>query len=317
MKLKDLYKFIIREGIRTDLRSKKQVKDYLKSRRKEYSKLRQSLKKFFDKESVTNPFADTRILFGDLNKDIKRILVGIDVETSEMILADQLRCRGLEVDLVLAHHPEGIALAGLDEVMALQVDILANLGVDQKIAKHFMEERIGKVARGLHGINHTRTVDAAKLLNVPLLCCHTPADNHVVRYLQSLMDSAKPSSLNSLVDMLLKEPEYQDAMHNKAGPRILVGKGEDKAGKIFVDMTGGSEGTENLYARLSQLGVSTYLGMHLSDNHFQKLKSEHMNVIIAGHMASDNLGMNLLLDKVEKNGKFAIIECSGFRRVRR
>jgi len=317
MNLRELHNFIIREGIRTDLRSKKQIREYLKSRRREFSKTRRPLKKFFEKESLTNPYADTRILFGDPEKEIRRMMVGIDIEVSEMILADQLRRRGQEVDLVLAHHPEGIALAGLDEVMALQVDMLANLGVDAKIAQSFMQERIGKVARGLHGINHTRTVDAARLLDLPLLCCHTPADNHVVCYLQTVINSAKPRSLDKLVDLLLKEPEYQDAMRIKAGPKILVGKGDDRAGKIFVDMTGGSEGTENLYARLSQLGVKTYLGMHVSDNHFQKLKSEQLNVVIAGHMASDNLGMNLLLDKVEKNGKFAIIECSGFRRVKR
>jgi len=317
MYLKELYNFLVREGIRTDLRTKKQIQEYLKSRRQEFSKVRPALKKFFDKESLVNPYADTRILFGDPKKKIRKMMIGIDIDVSEMILADHLRRRGQEIDLVLAHHPEGIALAGLDEVMAYQVDVMANLGVDQKIAKHFLDERIQKVGRGLHGINHTRTEDAAKLLDIPLLCCHTPADNHVGHHLQSLMDKVKPSSLNKVIDLLLKEPEYQDAMRHKAGPKILVGKGDDKAGKIFVDMTGGSEGTENLYGRLSQLGVTTYLGMHLSENHFQKLKSEHMNVIIAGHMASDNLGMNLLLDKVEKNGKFAIIECSGFRRVRR
>ena len=43
-----------------------------------------------------------------------------------------------------------------------------------------------------------------------------------------------------------------------------------------------------------------------------------MNVIIAGHMASDTIGMNLLLDEIEKVEKFeAVIELSGFRRVRR
>jgi putative NIF3 family GTP cyclohydrolase 1 type 2 len=57
--------------------------------------------------------------------------------------------------------------------------------------------------------------------------------------------------------------------------------------------------------------------MHLSENHYEKIKAEHINVVNAGHMASDNLGMNLLLDKLEKKADIEIIPCSGFRRVKR
>ena len=140
---------------------------------------------------------------------------------------------------------------------------------------------------------------------------------HVAQYLQRLMDRKKPKMLAQVIDLLLKEPEYQDAATNKAGPQILIGKPKDKAGKIFVDMTGGTEGSKDIFARLSQLGIKTQLGMHLSEAHFDKIKSEHMNVVIAGHMASDNLGMNLLLDKLEKKGNIDIVSCSGFRRFRR
>ena len=42
-----------------------------------------------------------------------------------------------------------------------------------------------------------------------------------------------------------------------------------------------------------------------------------MNVVIAGHIASDNLGLNLVLDRLEKNDKFKILPCSGFRRFSR
>ena len=39
---------------------------------------------------------------------------------------------------------------------------------------------------------------------------------------------------------------------------------------------------------------------------------------MAGHMASDSLGMNLILDEIEKREPFEeIIEMSGFRRVKR
>ena len=82
-------------------------------------------------------------------------------------------------------------------------------------------------------------------------------------------------------------------------------------------MTGGTEGSKDIFQKLSQAGIGTILAMHLSEEHFRKVRAEHINVIIAGHIASDSLGLNLLLDKLEKRQKFSIIECSGFKRVKR
>ena len=42
----------------------------------------------------------------------------------------------------------------------------------------------------------------------------------------------------------------------------------------------------------------------------------HLNVIVAGHMSSDSLGLNLFLDNLEKKG-VAIVPRSGFNRVSR
>ena len=317
MKLKEIYELFVREGIKTDLRTKGQVKKYLREKNKVYRRLSRDLRKFFDKENLRNPYADTRILFGAPEREIKRVMVGIDIEVGEILLADQLSRQGEEIDLIIAHHPEGIALAGLDDVMHLQTDVLINLGIEEKVAQGLMTKRIKEVGRRLHSANHTRIVDTARLLNRALMCCHTPSDNHVAGYLQALMDKKKPKTLKHIIDLLMKEPEYRDAVVNKAGPVILMGKAKDQAGRIFVDMTGGTEGSKEIFARLSQVGIKTILGMHLSEAHFERIKSEYLNVIIAGHIASDNLGMNLLLDKLERRGKFEIIECSGFKRIRR
>lgn len=308
---------MVEQGIKTDFRNPAQLKKYFTAQKSIYQKTSPTLKKYFDQERLRNPYADTRILYGNPDREIKRILVGIDIEAGEILLADRLRNLGCEIDLVLAHHPEGVALAGLHEVMHLQTDMLENLGMNPSIAKGLMDKRINEVSRRLHADNHTRIVDTAKLLQIPFMCCHTPTDNHVAHYLQRLMDQEKPKTLQHVVDLLMKEPEYQDAMVNKAGPEILIGTSKDKAGRILVDMTGGTEGSKDIFARLSQIGVQTLLGMHLSENHYVRIKEEHIQVILAGHIASDNLGMNLMLDKLEKKADVQIIECSGFKRVRR
>ncbi|MCK5082715.1 MAG: NGG1p interacting factor NIF3, partial [Candidatus Omnitrophica bacterium] len=261
--------------------------------------------------------ADSRILHGNPEKQIRRILVGIDIDVGELLLADQLAQKGEGFDLVLSHHPKGVALAGLYDVMSLQTDLLVNLGIKENIARGLMGKRIAEVARSVHSSNHDRAVDAAKLLDIPLMCCHTPADNHVARYLQKLVDTKKPNTLKQLISLLMKEPEYQYAAECKAGPQIVIGKATDKPGRVFVDMTGGTEGSRDVFARLSQLGVQTLLGMHYSQGHFQRIKAEHISVVNAGHIASDNLGMNLILDRLAKKGKFEIVAYSGFRRVER
>lgn len=317
MRLKEIYELFIREGIKADLRTRQDIHQYLRHKRKEYRTVPQLLKKFFDKESLSNPYADTRILYGDNKTEIKNILVGIDIEVGELLLARQLREEGQPIDLVLAHHPEGVALAALDDVMHLQVDLLHKVGLEKRVAKDLMLKRVEEVNRRLHSHNHARVVDTAQLLGIPFLCCHTPSDNHVAGYLQNLMDKKRPKTLHDILKLLCREPEYQEAMALKAGPMILVGKPQDKAGKVWVDMTGGTEGSKEIFARLSQAGIQTVLCMHLSEDHYTKVKSEYLNVVNAGHIASDNLGMNLLLDKLERKEKFNFIECSGFRRTKR
>lgn len=315
--LKDIYETFVREGIKADLRKPRQIQKRLLDKKREYQKLNPATRKFFDKECLTNPYADLRLLNGDPKREVKRILVGIDIDVGELLMAEQLDQRGEGFDLVLAHHPKGIALAGLYDVMNLQTDLLVNLGIKEKIAKDLMGKRIHEVARSLHSANHNRVVDAAKLLNVPLMCCHTPADNHVARYLQRLVDTKKPKTLKNIIDLLMKEPEYRFSAAHKAGPEILIGNAKDKAGKVFVDMTGGTEGSKDVFARLSQAGIQTLLGMHYSQAHFRRIKSEYIHVVNAGHIASDNLGMNLILDRLAKKGKFEVVPCSGFRRMKR
>ena len=308
---------MITAGQKEDPRTPAQVRRQLQAAKACYQKLSAEQKRYFDPESLTNPYADSRILWGDRKQEIRRVLVGIDIDVAELLLADHLSRQGTQIDLVIAHHPAGRALAGLNEVMALQTDVLENLGVRTDIARDLMKKRSEEVDRRLHSGNHDRVVDAAALLGIPLLCCHTPADNHVTGYLQQQLDRRRPRRLIDVIDLLLREPEYQEGAAKKLGPEILVGEPQDKAGRVLVDMTGGTEGSKEIFARLSQLGIETQVIMHFSEGHYNRVKNEYMKVVNAGHMASDSLGMNLLFDKLERKTSIEILACSGFRRVRR
>jgi hypothetical protein len=84
-------------------------------------------------------------------------------------------------------------------------------------------------------------------------------------------------------------------------------------------MTGGTEGPKGVYNKLYKKGIRTLVSMHLGEEHFKKVKDADLNVVIAGHISSDTLGINLLLDRLEKKSgeKFQVLDCSGFRRISR
>lgn len=316
MLLKDIYSLCIELGKKYDPRPKEEVEKYLARTQKNYAEMKEEEQEYYDKERLNNPYSDTRILNGDLELDVKKILAGIDIETSEILLADRLREKGEKVDLILAHHPEGRALAGLYQVMHLQEDILAELGVPINVAEGLLSSRVSEVERGLLPLNHNRSVDAAKLLNFPFMCVHTPADNMVNTYLENLFQDKQPETVNDIITVLKELPEYKMALANGTGPKIVAGKKNRRTGKIMIDMTGGTSGSDDAYAKLSAAGVGTIVGMHMGEKHRKEAEKNHINVVIAGHMSSDSLGMNLLLDELEAKG-LEVLPCSGLTRVKR
>jgi putative NIF3 family GTP cyclohydrolase 1 type 2 len=317
MKLREIYHKAIETGTKNDPRGSDIVMKDMEQKKKSYDELKPDEKDFFDMESLQNPYADSRILFGSGNEEIRTILAGIDIEVGEVLLADSLRSKGKQVDLLLSHHPEGRAYANLYDVMRMQSDILNRFGVPINIAEGLMDGRIKEVERRLLPVNHSRAVDAARLLGIPFLCLHTPADNMVTNYLQRLFDEKRPYLLGDVMSILKDIPEYKDAGMNTVGPSVFLGAKNRKAGKIFVDMTGGTEGSKEIFESLTTSGISTIVAMHLSEDHRKEAEKNHLNVIIAGHISSDNLGLNLLLDEITKGNAIEIFECSGFKRFRR
>lgn len=101
------------------------------------------------------------------------------------------------------------------------------------------------------------------------------------------------------------------------GPFVIVGSPKHRLGKIAItEITGGTEGSKQIYEKMAQVGIGTTIAMHLSEEHRQEAEKANINVIVAGHISSDSLGMNLFLDKLEQKG-IEIIPCSGLIRVKR
>ncbi len=316
MKLGDIYRTAVEQGMAADVRSDAEIAHVLDTARQEYDKLDEDEKAFFDTEKLTNPYSDTRICVGDPDMEIRGLITGIDMEVGEVVLADRMRANGATIDLILAHHPEGPGYANLHEVMYMQADLWAAQGVGIAAGDALIAPRAEEIRRRIMPVNHYRAIDAARALGFASMSCHTPADNSVNAFVLRHIESESPRTLDDLVKSLRRIPEYADAARKGYGPIIVQGSGCGRCGKVVVDMTGGTEGPKEALDRLSAAGVGTLVGMHYSEEHRKHAEQLKLNLVIAGHVSSDALGMNLVLDLIESKG--VEVHCvSGMVRVAR
>lgn len=314
MNIQEIFDLAIETGIDNDPRGRKKVEKILKKRKEEFGELPKKKQAEFDSEKLDNPYSDSGILTGDPTRQVLRVLVGIDINSAEVLLAHELEKQGNKIDLIIAHHPEGKSLTNLHEVMDIQTDVLARAGVPENIAEKVLEDRLRQVSQGVAPANHFQAVDTAALLDIPMMNIHTPADNSVWKFIDQYLDKKETETVGDVVEALKEIPEYIEGMKRNSGPVIFAGNEKSRAGKIVVSgMTGGTSGSEKIYERMSHFGIGTEVAMHIPEKHREEAVKHYLNIVIAGHMASDSIGMNLILDKLESAG-IEIVPCSGFIR---
>lgn len=314
MKLKEIYRLGIETGIKHDPRGESAPRKYIENAKKAFEKMDEKDKSFFDKDKLWNPYDDSRIQFGDPETEVSAILTGVDIDTSEILLADRLNERGKRIDAVISHHPGGPGMIGLSELMKIQTGLLNACDVPVNIAEDIVIPRAKEVGDRIYPANHFRTANSARLLGIPLMSLHTPADNCVQTFLTNLFNKEAPETVGDLVDVIHSIPEYHLARLKGLPARIEIGSKERKCGKIAVDMTGGTSGPKEMYKYLSDQGIGTIVVMHIPKDYIEEIKKHHINIVNAGHMASDSLGMNHLYDVFAKRG-VSIIPTSGIIRV--
>ena len=316
MKLNDIYRLAIEKGIANDPRGKDAVEELLKEEKESYDKLSDDKKNYFDKERLWNPYADSRFSWGNGDVEVKKLMWGIDIGTGEVLLADRLREKGQEITGIVGHHPLGSARTPFPEVMWVQTAMYSDSGVPVNVAEDLMKPRVAEVTRNILPANYNQAVDAARLLNIPIMNIHSPADNCVQRFMEEGFEKENPRYLKDIIDWLMSIPEFQISTKFNSPPKIIVGDGKNHAGKVIAKMTGGTSGPKEIYEKLSQAGVGTVVGMHFPESHIEEAKKHHINMIVSGHMASDSIGVNLIADEWEKKG-VEVLPCSGLIRVSR
>lgn len=320
MKLKTLLETAVKHGIDADPRGRPAVEKLLKKFQDKRDKLTDDLdKEMFDNERTWNPYTDSRMINGTGDEDIKTLMVGIDIETAEVLLADRLREKGEKIDAIFIHHPEGRPLADLEKVMPLQSDLLALHGVPVNVTDDLLRPRMDRINRAIHADNLFRTERAAELLGFPAFTCHTITDNLVWRFMEKEICSKEFDDLNAVIKAIMQIPEYKHYAKKGNPPIIVSGSGSSRPGKmVATEFTGGTNGPEELLEAQARAGIGTILSMHVTEKTLEEAKRHHVNMIQCSHMASDTLGVNLLLDLLEKEEPaLKTIDVSGFIRVKR
>lgn len=316
MTIQQIFDLGLKMGMDADPRGIENVKKYIKKRKEEYDELPKKKKTYLDPKFLENPYSDSGILYGDPNKKVKKILAGIDTDATEILLADRLNQKGTNIDLVIGHHPIGITLASLHDVMDLQIDAYAEVGVPVNVMEALLHERMDLIKRKIHPMNHNQILDTARLLDIPVINLHTIWDNIGDKFMDDYLSKQKFDTVGEIYDYLMDLKEYQEAAKGKNAPEIVSGSAKSRAGKVAIFFTGGTNPSKESYMELAKAGVGTLIDMHIPEDALTELKKLHVNVINAGHMASDSIGANIFFDELEKRG-IEIIPCSGLVRVKR
>lgn len=299
MKWIDIFKSGIEIGSENDIRNNQVIKSK-------------------DEINYSNSFnyPDSLIINGDNEKEIKNLYAAIDVETSEVLLVKELLNNGLEIDGILSHHPIGRGYYLIPEVIEIQKYNWIKFGVNKKIAAGLHSKLVWE--ESIEGReNHLGVENASKMLNIPLMCIHTPIDNIIQKFFEDLFLYKNNLSLKEALEIVNNIPECEKSSKNGDNP-FIIGNGDDneKLGKFFIDMTGGVDPPDEIFFHLKKAGVDTIIGMHYNIDNIKSMMKNKLPAIICGHMACDSIGLNLFCDFLEKQG-VNIISGSGFYRYKR
>jgi len=231
-------------------------------------------------------------------ENIKKVLFGVDMDTAEILLAKELG-----YDCVVSHHPRNTDNEKTN-VIDHHIEKLEELGVPRNKSQKLLKERKEQLNLNAHVANSRRSESAAKLLNMPYMCIHTPTDIIGEKIVQDFLDKKfadKPNTkLEEICEALEEIGEYKNSVRK---PVIRVGAKDSYAGKIYVLMSGLTGPGPAITKEFFEAGVGTLILMHIPEADIKAVKEQNIgNVIVAGHMSSDSIGINKLAEEWKKHG---------------
>lgn len=235
-------------------------------------------------------------------ENITKVLAGIDMGTAEIMLAKQLG-----YDCVFRHHNLTSRMGRLGELVCEDhYKKMVKNGVPVNVAQKVMACRKQEVEIMFHGNNFEGAGQTAKLLNMPFVGLHTPADllgeRTVEAKIAEVYAAKENPTVGDLFDAIMTIREFKEAPDGQR-PVIWVGDRDSYAGKAVVEFSGGLAPEWEEVKAYIDAGVGTFVSMHMDNGIVKKLREDNRaNAIICGHMASDSIGMNIILEAWKQAG---------------
>jgi hypothetical protein len=246
-------------------------------------------------------------------ENIKRFIFAMDVNVGLLHMAKQLG-----FDAVVGHHPCGVLLHR-GEVYRRHIDLLEMHGIPREKSMPALSDSIDTIIRRMENnrfrmLHHecpnqtVLEVDAARLLNLPLMNIHNPFDEAGRRILQLKMneaDSKNPSwKLKDVLALIENLPEARYAKDVYGiSPRLFIGDLETEASKVVFVHGALSAPHPAIIKFYWQNGFKTVVVLHGEFENLEKLRSEKQgNLILTGHFLGDSIGMTPFIRSIRQRG---------------
>ena len=268
--------------------------------------------------------------FTTREKNIKKIMFTMDVNVGLLHVARQMG-----FDAVVGHHPCGVELHQ-GEVYRRHIDLLVKSGVARETAvgavgaviDRFVRASENKRFRMLYSESPNKTVlevDAAKILDLPLMNIHNLFDEMGRRILQEKLDAAAARDPEwTLADVLrliedLPEARYALDAYNIA-PKLFMGEPERSPGRVVFAHGALSAPGADIVKCYWDNGIQTVVALHGEFETLERLKGMGGgNLVLTGHFLGDSLGMTPFIAALRRRGVAVtcvggIIDCAGAAR---
>ena len=229
-------------------------------------------------------------------RNIRKVLMAIDVGTAELLLAKQLGC-----DAVVAHHPIGIASVNFHRVFDRHVDFMIESGVQAPVARNAVKKLKERVESRTHSEIYDQVVGAAKVLKMPLVNVHQPCDEFMRRTIAQVIKNRSPEKVSDLIGAVSSIPEFRNS---EVKPAIRIGRPNSRLGKHALVIAAGTNGGYGIARAYFEAGVDTVIYLHMDYGELTKLRETNLagNLVVLGHLPGDSVGMNGLSSKLESKG---------------
>lgn len=242
-------------------------------------------------------------------ENVKRALFGIDADVGDLLLAKQLG-----FDLLINHHPTGGgSQVNLPQVLRRHAVLLEHAGVPRAAAERAVDALLDEHESAAHARNYEKLPSEARLLGVPLMAIHNPCDEIGRQVMDETLRTGLPKDprVRDAIRVLNALPEFQKALTKIV---VRMGSEQNPLGKWVVIHGAGTNGGYPVAKAAFDHGIDTVFYIHIDAGHLRRLREEFgregpKNLVVTGHIASDSLGINVLVRELRKGG--VAVECYG------